>query len=64
MLRFLLQRPWLRRSASAVLGLLLGWLLLVGWNAWNQRSLASLAAALRRAHAERDIAAMERLFCW
>ena len=64
MLRFLLQNAWLRRLASALLGLLLGLLLVAGWDAWNRRSLAGLAADLQKAYDTRDITAMERLFCW
>jgi hypothetical protein len=60
----LLRSPWFRRVFAAVLGLLLGFLLVAVWSWWQTRTVGVLAAELRDAFARRDAAAIENLFCW
>jgi hypothetical protein len=60
----LLRSPWARRLFAAVLGLLLGFLLVAVWSWWRTHSVGVLAAELRDAFARRDAAAIEKLFCW
>lgn len=60
----LLRSPWLRRVFAAVLGLSLGFLLVVVWSWWQTRTVGVLATELREAFARRDAAAIESLFCW
>jgi len=60
----LLRSPWFRRVFAAVLGLLLGCLLVAVWSWWQARSVGGLAEELRDAFARRDAAAIENLFCW
>lgn len=64
MLQLLLRHSWLRRLSAALVGLLLGVALVAAWGWWNARSLAALAADLRRAYETHDAKAMEDLFCW
>lgn len=59
-----LRRPWPRRLFAALVGLLLGFLLVAFWGWWNVRSLNQLAAQLRQAYADHDAVALEELFCW
>jgi hypothetical protein len=56
------RRPFPWRWALA--GLLLPSLLILAWEAWTARGLARLAEDWRRAHAARDVAAMEALYRW
>jgi len=65
-LRFFLHpdKPWLRRLAAALAGLLLGLLLVFVWGLLNHFSVRRLAADLRQAYDTRDARAMEQLFCW
>lgn len=60
----LLRSPWFRRVFAAVLGLLLGFLLVAVWSWWQTRTVGVLAEELRDAFARRDAAAIENLFCW
>jgi hypothetical protein len=60
----LLRSPWFRRVFAAVLGLLLGFLLVAVWSWWQTRTVGVLAEELRVAFARRDAAAIEDLFCW
>ena len=60
----LLRSPWARRLFAAVLGLLLGFLLVAVWSWWRTHTVGVLAAELREAFARRDAAAIEQLFCW
>jgi hypothetical protein len=60
----LLRSPWFRRVFAAVLGLLLGFLLVAVWSWWQTRTVGVLAEELRAAFARRDAAAIEGLFCW
>jgi len=60
----LLRSPWFRRVFAAVLGLLLGFLLVAVWSWWQTRTVGVLAEELRAAFARRDAAAIEDLFCW
>ena len=60
----LLRSPWFRRVFAAVLGLLLGFLLVAVWSWWQTRTVGILAEELRDAFARRDAAAIENLFCW
>ena len=60
----LLRSPWFRRAFAAVLGLLLGFLLVAVWSWWQLRTVGVLADELREAFARRDAAAIENLFCW
>jgi len=60
----LLRSPWFRRVVAAVLGLLLGFLLVAVWSWWQTRTVGVLAEELRDAFARRDAAAIENLFCW
>lgn len=52
--------PW----RWALAGLLLPSLLILGWEAWTAHGLRRLADDWRRAHAARDLAAMEALYLW
>ena len=60
----LLRSPWFRRVFAAVLGLSLGFLLVVFWSWWQSHTVGVLATDLREAFARRDAAAIENLFCW
>jgi hypothetical protein len=60
----LLRSPWFRRVFAAVLGLSLGFLLVVTWSWWQSHTVGVLATELREAFARRDAAAIENLFCW
>ena len=60
----LLRSPWFRRVFAAVLGLLLGFLLVAVWSWWQTRTVGVLAEELRDAFARHDAAAIENLFCW
>lgn len=60
----LLRSPWARRVLAALLGLLLGFLLVAVWTGWRAHTAGVLAADLRDAFARRDAAAIENLFCW
>ncbi len=60
----LLRSPWARRLFAAVLGLLLGFLLVAVWSWWRTHTVGVLAEDLRAAFARRDAAAIENLFCW
>ena len=60
----LLRSPWFRRAFAAVLGLSLGFLLLLVWSWWQSHTVGVLATELREAFARRDAAAIENLFCW
>ena len=60
----LLRSPWFRRVFAAVLGLSLGFLLVVFWSWWQSHTVGVLATELREAFARRDAAAIENLFCW
>lgn len=48
----------------ALVGLLVGLLVPVGIDAWRMAGLRGLAEDWRRAHAARDLAALEALYCW
>jgi hypothetical protein len=52
--------PW----RWALAGLLLPSLLVLAWEAWTAHGLRRLAEDWRRAHASRDLAAMEALYRW
>jgi len=52
-----------RVIVSVVVGGLIGLLALAGFGAWRDARLGELAESYRRAHAARDIAALESLFC-
>ncbi len=52
--------PW----RWALAGLLLPSLLVLAWEAWTAHGLRALAEDWRRAHAARDLAAMEALYRW
>lgn len=52
--------PW----RWALAGLLLPSLLVLAWEAWTAHGLRRLAEDWRRAHAARDLAAMEALYEW
>ena len=52
--------PW----RWALAGLLLPSLLVLSWEAWTAHGLRRLADDWRRAHAARDLAAMEALYLW
>jgi hypothetical protein len=60
----LLRSPWARRLFAAILGLLLGLLLVAVWSWWRTHTVGVLAGDLRAAFARRDAAAIENLFCW
>ena len=57
-----IRRPFPWRWALA--GLLLPSLLVLAWEAWTAHGLRRLANDWRRAHASRDLAAMESLYRW
>ena len=57
----LLRSPWFRRVFAAVLGLSLGFLLVVFWSWWQSHTVGVLATELREAFARRDAATRSRL---
>ncbi len=61
---FFFRHYWARRFLAALVGLVLGLLMLGGWRGLEQRALCGLAEEFRQAHQTKDAEAMERLFCW